>query len=129
MSAHGEAAAGLVLTVLAGIPPSNIPVVEPEASVTQFDWRQLQRWGVRESQLPQGSAALFRQLSFWDKYKLYVVGVAAILTLQAVIIGGLLLQRNDGGEQKADYAQVKNGCDWLSRLLASAVLNGMSRQA
>jgi PAS domain S-box-containing protein len=93
MNAHGEAAAGLVLTVLAGIPPSNIPVVEPEASVTQFDWRQLQRWGIRESQLPQGSTVLFRQMSFWDKYKLYVLGVAAILTVQAVIIGGLLLQR------------------------------------
>ena len=93
LSAHGEVAAGLVLKIFAGIPPSTIPVVEPEASVTLFDWRQLQRWGIRESKLPQGSTVLFRQLSFWDKYKLYVVGVAAILTLQAVIIGGLLLQR------------------------------------
>ncbi len=59
-NAEGEAAASLVLKVFAGIPPSNIPVVEPEASVAQFDWRQLQRWGIRENQLPQGSTILFR---------------------------------------------------------------------
>jgi PAS domain-containing protein len=93
LNAEGEAVASLVLKVFAGIPPSNIPVVEPEASVVQFDWRQLQRWGIRENQLPQGSAVLFRQLSFWDQYKRRMVGVAAIVILQAVIIGGLLLQR------------------------------------
>jgi PAS domain S-box-containing protein len=93
LDAQGEAAANLVLKVLAGMPPSNIPVVEPEASVTRFDWRQLQRWGIRENQLPQGSAVLFRQLSFWDQYKLYVIEGAAIVALQSVIIGGLLLQR------------------------------------
>jgi PAS domain S-box-containing protein len=93
VNAHGEAAARLVLKILAGTPPSNIPVVESEANLVQFDWRQLQRWGIRENQLPQGSTVLFRQLSFWEQYKLYVAGVIALITLQAGIIGGLLLQR------------------------------------
>lgn len=49
--------------------------------------------GIRENQLPQASIVLFCQLSFWDQYKLYVIGVTAIVTLQTVIIGGLVLQR------------------------------------
>jgi PAS domain S-box-containing protein len=87
----GQVAGTMALRVLNGEKPQDIPIVSG-ANTFMFDWRQLQRWGIREDQLPQGSVVLFRQLSFWDQYKLYVIGVAFIAALQAVIIGGLLLQ-------------------------------------
>jgi ABC-type uncharacterized transport system substrate-binding protein len=52
LDAHGEAAANLALQILAGMAPSQLPLVESAASRTMFDWRELQRWGIDESQLP-----------------------------------------------------------------------------
>ena len=61
--------------------------------------------GIRENQLPQASTVLFRQLSFWDQYKLYVIGVTAIVALQTVIIGGLVLQRKRRGRIEASLQE------------------------
>jgi PAS domain S-box-containing protein len=94
LDAHGKEAARLALQILAGTKPSEIPRVEPTNSVTMFDWRQLQRWDIRESQLPPGSVVRFRQPSMWSQYRLYVIGTVAIVALQAFLIGGLLLQRS-----------------------------------
>jgi signal transduction histidine kinase len=93
LDAHGEEAGNLALRILAGAEPARLPLVEAKASRTMFDWRQLQRWGVSESQLPPGAAVSFREASLWSEHKLYVVGAVAIVALQAAMIGSLLLQR------------------------------------
>jgi signal transduction histidine kinase len=59
---------------------------------TVLDWRQLQRWHVPESRLPAGSIVLFRQPSFFDQYRRYVVFGLLIFTVQLALIG-LLAQR------------------------------------
>ena len=58
-----------------------------------FDWRQLQRWGLDESQLPPEAIIRFRESSLWSTYRLYVIGAVTIVALQALMIGSLLLQR------------------------------------
>ena len=87
------AVANVALRVLKGESPESIPVREIDANVTQFDWRQLQRWGISESRLPAGSLIRFRQPSLWDQYKFYVVGATSVLVLQTALIAGLLVQR------------------------------------
>ena len=94
MDAHGEEAARLALRILAGTEPSRLAPVEPRASLTMFDWRQLQRWGLSESELPAGAIVRFREPSVWREYRLYVIGAAAIVALQALMIGSMLLQRS-----------------------------------
>ena len=74
-----SALATLALRVLEGESPDSIPVREIDANVTQFDWRQLQRWGISESRLPAGSLIRFRQPSLWDQYKFYVVVATSVL--------------------------------------------------
>jgi signal transduction histidine kinase len=93
LDAHGEEAANLALRILAGTAPSQLPLVEPGASRTMFDWRQLQRWGLDESQLPPEAIIRFREPSLWSAYRLYVIGAVTIVALQALMIGSLLLQR------------------------------------
>ena len=93
LDAHGEEAAILTLRILAGTPPSELPLVEPSVSRTMFDWRQLQRWGLDESQLPPEAIIRFREPSLWSTYRLYVIGAVTIVALQALMIGSLLLQR------------------------------------
>ena len=57
------AVANVALRVLNGESPESIPVREIDANVAQFDWRQLQRWGISESRVPAGSLIRFRQPS------------------------------------------------------------------
>ena len=59
----------------------------------QVDWRQLQRWGIAESRVPQGTIIRFRETSLWDRYKVYIEGILALTLLQTAFIAGLLLQR------------------------------------
>ena len=92
-----ESAAGalarVALRVLAGESPESIPVREIDPTITQFDWRQLRRWGISETRLPAGSLIRFREPSLWAQYKFYVVGATSVLVLQTALITGLLVQR------------------------------------
>ena len=63
-------------------------------SVMMFDWRQLQRWGISEQNLPAGSIVRFREPSFWERYKWYVLGALALTIAQALLIAILLIQRS-----------------------------------
>ena len=87
------ALANVALRVLKGESPESIPVREIDANITQFDWRQLRRWGISETRLPAGSLIRFRQPSLWDQYKFYIVGATSVLVLQTALITGLLVQR------------------------------------
>jgi formate hydrogenlyase transcriptional activator len=89
----GEAAARLALRILDGEDASKIPVTTGDFTRPVFDWRQLQRFGISESRLPPGSEIRFRSPSVWEQYRWYIIGALAIMTVQAVFIVGLILQR------------------------------------
>ena len=90
---HGRHAAEIGLRILRGESAASIPIAEPEAYTAQFDWRQLQRWGIHERQLPAGSVVRFRAPSAWDLYKWYITGGILLLVVQSTLIAGLLLNR------------------------------------
>jgi C4-dicarboxylate-specific signal transduction histidine kinase len=58
-----------------------------------FDWRQLQRWGVRESRLPPENEIRFRDPSAWEQYHWQIVAIAAALLVQMSLILGLFYER------------------------------------
>ena len=89
---EGEVVGGIVLRILKGEKPQDIPVVNG-ANVYMFDWRALQRWGFKETNLPPGSIILNRPLSFWTLYWRYVLVVILVLLAQFVAILALLWQR------------------------------------
>jgi signal transduction histidine kinase len=88
-----EDAARLALRILDGAPPSDFPIARGDYMKPIFDWRELQRWGVRETRLPPGSEVLFRQLSFWEQYRGLTLAGAGIIAVQATLITGLFLER------------------------------------
>jgi hypothetical protein len=53
--------AAVAVRMLEGEKGSDIKVPPIEFSAPKYDWRQLQRWTIRESVLPPGSAILFRE--------------------------------------------------------------------
>ena len=88
-----DALGRLALRVLSGESAASIPVSSPNLNVRQVDWRQLRRWRISESRVPQGTRVLFKELSLWDRYRFYILGMVALVIAQTLLIAGLLLQR------------------------------------
>jgi len=91
--AQTAAIGALAVRVLNGEHADSIPVSAPDLNVTQVDWRQLRSWGISEARVPAGTLVRFRNPSVWDRYKVYILSATAILLAQAILIAGLLVQR------------------------------------
>ena len=89
----GAHTADLVLRILDGQKPSDIPIAKGSFARPIFDWRELQRFGVDERKLPKDSEIRFRPPTFWDQYRWLAITIAAILAIQALMISGLLIER------------------------------------
>ena len=86
-------AADMAARVLSGERPENISVVNGAVHQVRVDWRQLRRWNIPESALPPRSAVLYREPSFWERDKKYIVIALSVILAQAILIFGLFWQR------------------------------------
>lgn len=93
MDTQGKEAAELTKRILAGANVSSLPLIESGAGEFEFDWREMQRWKISSSSLPQASSIQFRPQTFWNQYKRYAIAAISIMALQLLTIGGLLVQR------------------------------------
>jgi signal transduction histidine kinase len=91
-SAAGEDAANLALRLLNGESPSLISIAEGDVVRPIFDWRQLRRWGVSESQLPEGSEVRFREPTLWQQNRSQILAVCAAILVQTIMIFWLLYE-------------------------------------
>ena len=79
--------------ILAGEKPGDIPIGTGQKHFSLYDWRQLKRWGIAESDLPQGSIVRYRDPTFYELYKRYIWGGISLVLFQAVMIIHLLINR------------------------------------
>ncbi|UPJ67704.1 ATP-binding protein [Bradyrhizobium sp. 191] len=82
-----------VIRILAGERPSTMRFEPLQFGPPKYDWREMQRWGINESDLPVGSEVLFRQAGLWETYRWQIAMLAAVILIQAGLIGGLLYER------------------------------------
>jgi len=82
--------------LLNGADPNSFKVTEQDYYEFIFDWRQLKKWNLVNSDLiPEGSTILYENISFADRYK-WIGGVVLLfLVLQTLLIANLIrLNRN-----------------------------------
>lgn len=91
---HGKRAGEMALRVLQGQNIAEMPTIEADAAQDMFDWRELHRWGLDESNLPQGSVVRYRVASVWEQYRLYILAALIIGVLQTLLISWLLIARS-----------------------------------
>jgi len=91
--ANGTRVAQIVRQLVSGTSVRSI-AVESAPTVPEFDWRELQRFGISQSQLPAGSIVRFKPVTFWSEYKGRIITAVAIMVLEGLLIAGLLLERN-----------------------------------
>ena len=92
LEVDGARAAEIVLQIISGARARDIPL-QRAPTVPMFDWRQLQRWGIAEKNLPPGSIVSFKELSVWSTHPWETLGVISFSLLETLLMGGLLVQR------------------------------------
>jgi signal transduction histidine kinase len=70
----------MALSILNGEKPQDIPVVKNN-NIYLFDWRALNRWGIKENDLPPGSIVLFREPSASRTRRVWLTALPIILGL------------------------------------------------
>jgi PAS domain S-box-containing protein len=99
---QGREAAKIAQEVLRGVPPSQIGIREHPDAVYQFDYKQLQRWGVDTAALPAGSIIVNQPQAFYETYKNLIWTSVAFLIGQSIVI--VLLLWNRTLRQRAERA-------------------------
>jgi signal transduction histidine kinase len=84
--------AEIALSISNGQRAQDIPI-ENAPTVAMFDWRELRRWGIIEHDLPPGSILRFKELTFWQQNKGRIIGLLALIGVQASLIAILLIER------------------------------------
>ena len=98
---HGRIAAEMVVRILRGEKPADIPVVIESVNPYMFDCRQLDRWGIDEDDLPEGSTFLNRSFSFYEEYRALiwqVISAFAVLVLGLLVLGANIIRRKRAQE-------------------------------
>lgn len=83
---QGKIAAELVLKILNGTPVKEIPVINESPNTYVFDYNMLKLFNIHESQLPEESIILNKELSFYEKYKNLVLSLILIFMLLLLYI-------------------------------------------
>jgi signal transduction histidine kinase len=89
----GDDAGKLALRILDGEQAGEIPPVVREARPL-FNWKQMQRWNVSASDLPEGSEIRLREPTFFEQYRWQSIAIFAALFIQAGLITFLLHERH-----------------------------------
>jgi PAS domain S-box-containing protein len=94
----GTATADMVLEILSG---TNVTTLAPRTnpgSAFRVDARAMDRWELKERNLPPGSIVLFKQPTVWNEHRNLVLGTLLIVGLQSLFVAALLVQRRKRGQ-------------------------------
>lgn len=80
--------------MLSGKPLANEQLKVVPLSSPAYDSRELDRFRIPDSRLPEGSSIRFIQPTIWDEHRALIVATVTVLLLQGLLISALLLQRN-----------------------------------
>ena len=72
----------------------------------QFDWRELKRWKIDESKLPPGSKVLYKELTVWEQYRVYIVSSVLLIVILSVLVVALLINRSRRLRAEKDLVQL-----------------------
>ena len=89
----GRSAASVAIRVLHGETPGAIKTPPLGPGTPVYNWRELQRWDIKEASLPPGSQLRFREPTAWEQYRPYLAAGVTIVLLQSALIAGLFWQR------------------------------------
>ncbi|PLX80288.1 MAG: hypothetical protein C0616_08910, partial [Desulfuromonas sp.] len=112
--AYASETASAAMRILTGTAPSEIRVKD-SSTTNLYDWRQMQRWGIPRSRLPQDHKVFFKAPSLWDDYKNHVIAATALIIFLSIM--ALVLTLSLRSRKKA-WQKAKTSEERLDRALA-----------
>jgi PAS domain S-box-containing protein len=88
----GTEVGDLAFEILGGADPRTISPRSTQALKYRVDARQLQRWGMAEGNLPEGTDVHFKEPTLWEQHRNVVIITVWVILLQAGLITTLLIQ-------------------------------------
>jgi signal transduction histidine kinase len=119
----GREAGRLVLRIMQGESPADIPVASGAPPKPVFDWRQLQRWKISETNLPPMSEVRFRQLSAWRQYRAQILAAVTLFLLQFVLILLLLYEHRRRHSAEIATRKTMSELSQMNRLATAGELS------
>lgn len=98
---QGQVATRMAKKILAGESAKDIPIVMESPNVVMFDNAKVENFGIDSSLIPAGSILLNKQISFYEKYKIYILIVLLVILVLffCVIILYLNIQKRKQTEK------------------------------
>ncbi len=103
---HGEKTAQIALQILSGTPIEEIPIQRDTVSKPLFDFRAAYAHGLKFSKIPEDASILNQPLSFYHKYRHYILVGIFVLIIQLVVLIFLLI--NISRRKRAEKQLAKN---------------------
>ncbi len=103
----GIKAGETALRILRGEKPSDIPITSGGTIIDLFDWRQLQRFKIRENRLPPDSVVRYKTYSYWERHRWHIVTAVVVILLQSGLISFLLKQRAQRRRAQSQLVQAE----------------------
>jgi signal transduction histidine kinase len=119
----GREAGRLVLRIMQGESPADIPVASGAPPKPVFDWRQLQKWKIGETNLPPTSEVRFRQLSAWRQYRAQILAAITLFLLQFVLILLLLYEHRRRHSAEIATRKTMSELSQMNRLATAGELS------
>jgi PAS domain S-box-containing protein len=89
----GTTVADMATQILSGTDPATLrPQANPGLTV-RVDARAMERWGLKERNLPPDSVVMFKQPTLWHQHRTFILGTILIVGLQSCVVAALLIQR------------------------------------
>ena len=98
----GVVAAAAAIRILDGEKAGDVKIAPTRFMPPRFDWRQMQRFGISDSNLPPGSTVYFREPTAWQRYSWQIAMITAVILLQAGLISALLREH-----RRRQFAEVQ----------------------
>ncbi|HAE22168.1 MAG TPA: hypothetical protein DCG47_07585 [Spirochaetaceae bacterium] len=91
--AQGRAAGAMALRVLKGESPATIEVDDVRATPLSLDWRQLKRFGVPMSRVPDGAVILYKPLGLYERDPRAFLAISVLIAAVLLLGASLALTR------------------------------------
>jgi PAS domain S-box-containing protein len=89
----GTTAADMALEILSGTDVTKLPPRANPMMAFRVDARVMDRWRLKQRNLPPGSIVLFEEPSLWDEHRNLVLATLFVVGLQSLFVAALLFQR------------------------------------
>ncbi|MCD6598043.1 MAG: PAS domain S-box protein, partial [Bacteroidales bacterium] len=104
---HSQITAKVGLKVLSGNSSEILNPLHNEDLNYIFDYQQLKRWSIPESELPDNSEIRFKEYTFWEQHIYRIILISVLILAQSLIIASLLVTRRKSLESQKALKQAE----------------------